>query len=184
MCFGRIGTFHRVESVRHVSVIRCFWHVRVATLAVGVACGGSPVPQQAPTASLVGTWRIVRHSAPAGSDSASLLLGSAPRGYLVYDATGHVFLQVQDSRADTLRQGAWRDAPDSVLKRLLSGFRAYFGTYTVDSLALLVMHRLEGEFLPQGRGTMEVATPFRLRGDSLTLGADSLEQWHFVRVLR
>lgn len=182
MCFARIETFFRGESVRQVSFIRCFWHVRWATLAVGVACGGSPVPQPAPTASLVGTWRIVRHAASAGSDSASLLLGPSPRGYLVYDATGHVFLQVQDSRADTLRQGAWREAPDSMLKRLLNGFRAYFGTYTVDSVALLVVHRLEGEFLPQGRGTMEVATPFRLQGDSLTLGADSLEQWHFVRV--
>ena len=111
-----------------------------------------------------------------------MLLGSKPRGYLVYDATGHVFLQVQDAGADSLRQRSWQQAPDSILTRLLSGFRAYFGTYAVDSSALMVTHRIEGEFLPQGRGTVEVATPFRLLGDSLTLGADSLEQWHFVRV--
>jgi hypothetical protein len=153
------------------------------TLAIALACGGeSTVTEQAPPASLVGTWRIVRHSSPAGLDSMSLPLGSKPRGYLVYDATGHVFLQVQDVGADSLRQRSWREAPDSILTRLLTGFRAYFGTYTVDSSALMVTHRIEGEFLPQGRGTMEVATPFRLRGDSLTLGADSLEQWHFVRV--
>ena len=159
------------------------FRISFLTAAIGLACvGESTVIEQAPVASLVGTWRIVRHSAPAGSDSTSLQLGSKPRGYLVYDAKGHVFLQVQDAGADSLRQRPWREAPDSVLTRLLSGFRAYFGTYTVDSSALMVTHRIEGEFLPEGRGTVEVATPFRLHGDSLTLGADSLEQWHFVRV--
>jgi len=100
---------------------------------------------------------------------------------LVYDQTGHVFLQVQDiAAADSVKSG-WRGAPDSVLKKILRGFQAYFGTYAVDSVGQLVTHRIEGELLPRF-GTVEVATPFRLWGDSLILGVDSLEQWHFVRV--
>jgi hypothetical protein len=88
---------------------------------------------------------------------------------------------VQDVvHADSVKS-LWRDVPDSVLKRLLHGFQGYFGTYTVDSVAQLVIHRIEGELLPRF-GSVEVATPYQLRGDSLILGADSLEQWHFVRV--
>jgi hypothetical protein len=153
----------------------------VASVA-STACARSDSVATVPTATLVGTWRIVRHApAPGSSDSASLSFGSRPRGYLVYDPTGHVFLQVQDIvHADSVKS-RWRDAPDSVLKGLLHGFQAYFGTYTVDSVEQLVTHRIEGELLPRF-GSVEVATPYQLRGDSLILGADSLEQWHFVRV--
>ena len=58
---------------------------------------------------------------------------------------------------------------------------AYFGTYSVDSAAQLVTQRIEGELLSR-LGSVEVATPYRLHGDSLILGTDSLEQWIFVRV--
>ena len=145
------------------------------------ACAKPPSVERS-AESLVGTWRIVRHTPAVRADSgASLLFGSRPRGYLVYDQTGHVFLQIQDSvRADSVKSRLW-GAPDSVLKKLLLGFQAYFGTYVVDSVAQLVTHRIEGELLPRF-GTVEVATPYRLSGDSLVLGADSLEQWLFVRV--
>jgi hypothetical protein len=151
-------------------------------LLMSLGCGRSDSTTVEATATLVGTWRIVSHIPAAGSDSAApLRFGARPRGYLVYDATGHVFLQFQDAAiADSVRS-RWRDAPDSVLKGILHGFQAYFGTYTVDSVAQLVTHRIEGELLPRF-GTVEVATPFHLRGDSLILGADSLEQWHLVRV--
>ena len=99
----------------------------------------------------------------------------------MYDATGHVFLQVQDAGTSDSVRSRWRGAPDSVLKKVLHGFQAYFGTYMVDSISQMVTHRIEGELLPRF-GTVEVATPFRLRGDSLILGADSLEQWLFVRI--
>lgn len=131
--------------------------------------------------SIVGTWRVIRHTPSAGADSTSLRFGSKPRGYLVYDATGHVFLQVQDAASADSVRSRWRDAPDSILTKLVHGFQAYFGTYIVDTVAQLVTHRIEGELLPRF-GSVEVATPFRIRDDSLTLGADSLEQWHFVRI--
>ena len=146
------------------------------------ACAGPNSATTSPPATLVGTWRIIRHAPPEGSDtSASVRFGSRPRGYLVYDATGHVFLQVQDAAIADSVKSQWAGAPDSILNRILHGFQAYFGTYAVDSSAQLVTHRIEGEVLPR-LGSTEVATPYRLRGDSLILGADSLEQWYFVRV--
>lgn len=150
-------------------------------VVAGGACAKPKPVERSQGASLVGTWRIVRHTPAVGADSTSLVFGARPRGYLVYDATGHVFLQVQDSGgADTVKS-QWREASDSLLKKVLLGFQAYFGTYVVDTTGQMVTHRIEGELLPR-LGSVEVATPFRLSGDSLFLGADSLEQWLFVRV--
>jgi lipocalin-like protein len=156
--------------------------LRLVVLASLVACTKVPSPQDRDTPSLIGTWRILRHTSPAGADAnTTLTFGSQPRGYLVYDATGHIFLQVQDAATADSVKGRWWDAPDSLVKSLLKGFQAYFGTYSVDSAAQMVTHRIEGELLPRF-GSVEVATPYRLRGDSLVLGTDSLEQWHFVRI--
>ena len=157
----------------------------VIMLVLECACGDSDGSVPIPTAidSLIGTWRVADHLRPAAADTSSALpFGPRPRGYLVYDATGHVFWQVQRTGvADSLSNRSWRGAPDSVLRQVLEGFQAYFGTYAVDASARMVTHRIEGEFLPR-RGQAELATPFRFRPDSLILGADSLERWVFVRV--
>ena len=157
----------------------------VIILALACACGDNDGSVPVPTAidSLIGTWRVAGHTLPAARDnSLAFPFGTRPRGYLVYDATGHVFFQVQRTGvADSLRNRPWRDAPDSVLKEVLEGFQAYFGTYAVDASARIVTHRIEGEFLPR-LGQTELATPFRFRPDSLILGTDSLERWIFVRV--
>jgi hypothetical protein len=151
-------------------------------LVAGVGCAPSDSSTTETSSTLVGTWRIVRHTPVPGSDTGvTLRFGSRPRGYLVYDPTGHVFLQVLDGVTADSVTSRWRGAPDSILKGILHGFQAYFGTYVVDSVSQLVRHRIEGELLPRF-GSVEVATPYRFRGDSLVLGADSLEQWLFVRV--
>jgi hypothetical protein len=154
------------------------------TVAAFISAGGCApaTDRQVPMVvddSLVGTWRVIAHLQPVGSDS----LASHPvRGYLVYDQTGHVFVQViRRDTADSLSVRRWFEVPDSMLKNMVDGFRAYFGTYHVDDSARMVTHRIEGEFLPR-RGLAEVATPFDLRGDTLMLGADSSERWTFVRV--
>ena len=155
----------------------------VAVFLLQSACSSSrdrPVPAAA-LDSLVGTWRIIGHVQPNVSDSSA---ASPWRGYVVYDATGHVFVQVmQRSAADSLTVRRWYELPDSILKEMVRGFRAYFGTYRVDQAAQLVTHHIEGEFLPRA-GQAEVATPYRVRGDTLKLGADSAERWVFVRVRR
>lgn len=158
--------------------IRC---ISLATLLLSCACTNTRERQVSVAAadSLEGTWRVIAHLQPSGRDS---LLQRQVRGYLVYDLTGHVFVQVmQRGTADSLTVRRWYDVPDSMLKNMIGGFRAYFGTYQVDSAARMVTHRIEGEFLPRV-GQAEVATPFDLHGDTLRLGADSSERWIFVRV--
>ena len=81
------------------------------------------------------------------------------------------------SRPDRVR------VPSATLRSLLTGAAAYFGTYQADYSRGRVVHRIEGE-VPPNIGTTEIATPFRLRGDSLQLGGDSTRHWIFIRVRR
>jgi hypothetical protein len=127
---------------------------------------------------VVGTWRILRQVGVGDSSSTSRLpFGAAPLGYIVYDATGHVFFQVarrnSPSQAPT---GRWRRADSSALQQVLTDASAYFGTYTIDAESGTMVHHIESE-IPPNQGTIEMATPYQVRGDTLVLA-----HWLFLRV--
>ena len=159
----------------------------LATIAI-LACArdaadAGSLPSRGP--SLVGTWRAADFINPNATDSAGRYpLGRPLRGYLVYDTTGHVFFQmVRGLVAAPEIRGKWDRADSATLRSLLTGAAAYFGTYQADYSRGRVVHRIEGE-VPPNIGTTEIATPFRLRGDSLQLGGDSTRHWLFIRVRR
>jgi len=80
----------------------CLVGTRTSILAGALACTGNEPSKSLASAtdSLIGTWRVVSHRSSAGSTkSTTLPFGEHPRGYLVYDASGHVFLQVQRAGA-------------------------------------------------------------------------------------
>ena len=88
----------------------------------------------------VGTWRLVTLE----SDSANRLnRGAQPTGMIYYDATGHMAAQIQPDR----RRPSWSRTqvltPELAMDAL-SGYVAYFGTYTVDERARTVTHHREG----------------------------------------
>ncbi len=157
--------------------------VRIAVCCLVACTRGGELASTSQQDSLHGTWRIVSFAQRSLRDSlVHYPLGRAPRGYLVYDNVGHVSFQaLRPSAIDSLRTGESRGAPRESLYELLSGYQAYFGTYTVDSILHTVTHHIEGE-LPLHGGTFEVSTVFRLDGDTLVLGSDSAQAWHFVRV--
>ena len=153
-------------------------------IGCSAACTGKPAPVAvvSVTDSLRGTWRVVPSRAVPGSDTVKYRYGFAPVGYLVYDPTGHVFWQIlRKSAMDSLQLGRERKVPDSIITRLYEGFSAQFGTYTVDAAQRTVTHHYEGEIPPWRRG-YEVATPFRLKADSLFIGGDTNTSMRFVRV--
>jgi len=148
-----------------------------------IACEDAGSRSATPSQSLVGTWRALEYVDVTKSDSARRFpFGRPPRGYLVYDATGHVFMQVLRGLAATPEvRGRWAAADSATLLRLLTDGAAYFGTFQEDYQAGTVIHRIEGE-IPPHLGTSEVATPVHVAGDTLQLGRDSLPHWVFVRV--
>jgi hypothetical protein len=126
----------------------------------------------------VGTWRVERFAESGGGASAArgFQFGPNPRGYLVYDESGHMVFQVVNAASlDSLRELRGMSAPDSLLRIDIARAPFYwcFGTFVADPVNRRITHLLEGE-MPPRRGTMEVSTPYRLAGDTLILG-DSLQ---------
>jgi len=131
---------------------------------------------------LLGTWRPIEYMAREDG-SFHVLRDSQLKGYLVYDSTGHVLFQLMrplnEPRTETATE---RWAVDSSTHPT-SVFYAFFGTFVIDHTTGFLVHRLEGEY-PRRIGTTETATPFLLRGDTLTIGKDSAQRWVFVRLLK
>lgn len=88
----------------------------------------------------VGTWRLVSFS----SDSQTMAnRGAHPVGLIIYDATGHMAVQIQPDR----RRASWPQrslpTPQQALDAVV-GYTAYFGTYTIDEKAGTVTHHRQG----------------------------------------
>jgi hypothetical protein len=95
----------------------------------------------------VGTWKLVSSTEvlPDGTER-PYGFGVHPRGYLMYDATGHMCAQVvNDDRP------RWVD-PDhptaDEVKTAFDGFGGYCGTYTIDEKAQTLAHLPEVPFDP------------------------------------
>src|SRR6266545_904401 len=90
---------------------------------------------------IIGTWRLV--SIEGDSLTRVLNRGAHPTGLLYYDATGHMAVQIMPDR----RRPSW---PRLVLptpqqaKEAVTGYLAYFGTYSVDERARTVTHHRQG----------------------------------------
>jgi hypothetical protein len=83
---------------------------------------------QAPP-SIVGTWRVVAFETHNSDGSVIKEFGEKPLGYFIYDATGHVAIQMTENPAK-------KDPPRAF---------AYFGTYQVDAARGIVIHPWRGQ---------------------------------------
>jgi hypothetical protein len=137
----------------------------LAATVAALACQSvNATPRQAPSV-LLGTWRLVEYNNWDVTGVLTQPYGARPRGYFVYDATGHVTIQIArmppmpappGNRALTMAEKA--QAYDS--------FMAYFGRYSVDAARGTVTHHVEGSLRPDYTDT-DQPRPFRVSGDSL-----------------
>jgi hypothetical protein len=111
--------------------------------------------------------------------------GEHPRGYLVYDATGRMHVQIMKTpplapfaEADFIHSKL--PSPENSLAAY-SAYVAYFGTYTVDAKKSVVTHHVEGALMPEFTGT-EQPRPFKLTGDRLEIGDGKTWRRVFERV--
>jgi hypothetical protein len=133
---------------------------------------------------LVGTWKVERI---ADTDVATGRVvhpyGEHPKGYIVYDPTGHLHVQVMRTPATRpFVSGDDAKGTDAEVRAAYDGYVAYFGTYEVDMDKGMVIHRVEGSLMPSYTGT-DQPRPFRIEGDVLTIEGDS-QGIHFLRQLR
>jgi hypothetical protein len=93
----------------------------------------------------------------------------------VYDATGHVHIQIM--KVPPLGPFPEANSDDGKLPTAehalaaYTAYLAYFGTYTVDAKKHVVTHHVEGSPSPDYTD-IEQPRPFKLEGDRLEIGDD------------
>ncbi|HZW94598.1 MAG TPA: lipocalin-like domain-containing protein [Candidatus Eremiobacteraceae bacterium] len=122
---------------------------------------------------LIGTWRLVELADLDKDGKWQFRFGEHPRGYFVYDATGHVHIQIMKvpplapfPEANII-EGKLPSAEHALAA--YAAYVAYFGTYTVDEKQHVVTHHVEGSLAPEFTDT-DQPRPFKLEGDRLEIG--------------
>jgi hypothetical protein len=122
---------------------------------------------------LMGTWRLVEFADLDKNGKWQYRFGEHPRGYFVYDATGHVHIQIMKTPTvapfpeANIAVGKLPSAEHALTA--YAAYVAYFGTYTVDEEKRIVTHHVEGSLAPEFTGT-DQPRPFKLEGDRLEIG--------------
>ena len=122
---------------------------------------------------LIGTWRVVEFADVDKDGKWAYWFGEHPRGYFVYDETGHVNIQIM--KIPPLRrfpEAKSDDGKPPTAEHALAAYNAYvayFGTYTVDAEKHVVTHHVEGSLSPDYTDT-DQPRPFKLQGDRLEIG--------------
>jgi hypothetical protein len=135
-------------------------------------------------AGLVGTWKLIVYEDRTGQDPPVYPYGEKPRGLLIYDATGHMSIQIMTVPHPKVASGDDTKVTPAEKIALYDAYAAYFGTYSVDSKRHLVIHHVEADLYDVFVGT-DQERPFELAGDRLTLTPHWTEggkQWTGVRV--
>ena len=135
----------------------------------------SPVP-----AGLVGTWRLVSFEDVENGQTIRRF-GEKPLGIFIYTADGHVAIQIANPANPVCVAPGKKSGPgrkDDVaapactpeqMQALLDGYVAYWGTYTIDAAASVVIHHVQSDISGGYAGT-DQRRPFRLEGDRLVIG--------------
>jgi Lipocalin-like domain len=116
---------------------------------------------------LIGTWKLVEFADLDKSGKWQYWFGEHPRGYFVYDETGHVHIQIMKvpPLAPFPEANSDDGKPPSAEHALATynAYFAYFGTYTVDAKKNVATHHVEGSLAPDYTDT-DQPRPFKLTG--------------------
>lgn len=133
----------------------------------------------------VGTWKLIAIET-RGPDGALIpppnpVGGVNPTGTVMYDAAGHVSLQIMPSGRPASLNTLRPLTPDQA-KEALFGYVAYYGTYTLDEPAKTMHIHFDGSLNPSMVGTNGDRF-YEFEGDRMTFraGANTRLSWQRVR---
>jgi len=124
-------------------------------------------------AQIVGAWQLESRTVRKTSGEILLdpVLGKQPTGRLVYDVSGHMMLQMmRQERAQAISVPS--NPHDAANARIVLGYDAYFGTFTVNAAEGTITHHVEGSLFPEDLGK-DFRRFFRIEGDTFTLSFTS-----------
>jgi hypothetical protein len=107
-------------------------------------------------------------------------MGNRPFGLILYLKNGRMSAQVMGSAIHLLADNDPQKATPEEAGRAWRNYVGYWGTYTVDATAGVVIHSVEGAWFPNWVGLKQIRQ-YRFNGDQLTLEADS-PAWHATLV--
>jgi hypothetical protein len=114
----------------------------------------------------IGMWRLI-----SIVDSKGLVApdrGEHPTGFIVYDPSGNMAVQIMPDLRLRRKYAAAEPTLEEA-KAALSGYTAYFGTWTVDEKAGTITHHLKGNINPRNVETDNVRKYEFGPGDRVTL---------------
>jgi len=148
-----------MSTARVLNVGVGLWVVAALTAFASrpVATAQAPSRSSAVAASrFIGTWALVKYESNTAENREGR--GDNPIGLIYYDRMGHMAVQIAPDRmrrrfsgpASGLFSGP-RPTPEEALDAI-SGYAAYFGTYTVDERTQTVTHTRIANLNPGGLG--------------------------------
>jgi hypothetical protein len=144
-------------------------------------CAQQPTGAAAPA--IIGSWRLVSYEDRGPGGVMAYPYGRTPAGLLVYDATGHMAIQIMKQPPPDVTSDDWDKFTVSERVALYDGYVAYFGRYEVDAPRGDVIHLAEADLSRLYIGKREVRH-FVVDGDDLVLSeqwTQSGKQWSGVR---
>jgi hypothetical protein len=129
----------------------------------------------------VGTWKLVSFEEQLPDGRVTYPYGEEPAGLLIYDAAGHMSVQVMRRNRPRLSSEKIAGAGADELRQTVEGFTAFFGAYDIDEERAVVIHRVEGHLLPDSVGKA-LARRFEFSGDRLVLKPSETRRVTWERV--
>ena len=125
---------------------------------------------------LLGTWQIVSVETvrPSG-ESLIEWMGARPSGWIIYNTSGHMSVQLMRDPRPQFTVPGYRNAPEREKAAALDGYYAYFGTYEMNIEAGTITHHVIGSLRPNEVGS-KLTRQVRLEGGRLTLTTPPFNQ--------
>ena len=148
--------------------------VRLTFCMLASACASSRAgPAPFAHAPLQGLWRLVAATQWSAAGTPELPLGARPSGYAVFDAVGHVSVQLT-------RPAVAGDSIEAAASA--AAYTGLFGTFEIDTTASLPLRmRVEGSNYAPYIGTTQ-QRQFHVAGDTLVVGLPGKYELRFVRI--
>ncbi len=129
-----------------------------------------------------GAWTLLSYELLLPSGVVEKPLGDRPLGRLLYLGSGQMSAQVAAFSLGPMANDDSRNATPEEAARAWRNYVGYWGTYTVDEIAGVVIHAVEGAWFPNWIGQKQVRH-YRFSANTLTLEADS-PYWHATLIWR
>jgi lipocalin-like protein len=159
--------------------------VALVGVVVAVSQGASTRTDAQARNPFVGTWKLIAIET-RGADGKPIpgpnpVGGVNPAGTVMYDAAGHVSLQIMPSGRPASLNTLQPLTPEQA-KEALFGYVAYYGTYTLDERAKVMHIHFDGSLNPSMVGT-DGERYYEFDGDRMTFraGANTRLSWEHVR---